>query len=200
MRGFLREVVFLGVLVLAVLSARSSFADHYYVPSGSMLPTVEVGDHLIVNKLAYGFRVPFTDYYLVDFDGPHRGDVVVLESPADGTTLLKRVAAVPGDEVQVRRGQLILNGKTVPVEGDPGALIEDLGDHRHSVRLTQGGGPDFGPIRLPEGKYLVLGDNRGESLDGRAFGLVDHDRILGRAIAIYWRHGLVWDSFDRPQH
>lgn len=201
-RGFLREALFLGLLVLSVLSARSSLADHYYVPTGSMLPTVEIGDHLVVNKLAYGIRLPFTEVYLWRFQGPQRGDVVVLESPTDGTILLKRVVGLPGDRVRVVHGRLEIDGHPMPVEASGGLLFEDLDGVRHRIRLTAGGGPPLSPdlhgadasgmARIPEGRYLVMGDNRGESRDGRSFGFVRREAILGRAIAIYWRHGFVW--------
>ena len=196
-RGWLREGIFLGVLVLAVLGARASFADHYYVPSGSMLPTVHIGDHLIVNKLAYGLRIPGTEDYVWEFAGPRRGDVVVLESPQDGTTLLKRVVAIPGDTVEVRGGKLTINGKPVAVTDGKKGLLETLGKHTHPIRLTYGGGPIYGPTKLGKDQYLVMGDNRGESHDGRAFGLVTRESILGRAIAIYWRthHGFTWRPF-----
>ncbi len=197
LRGWLREGIFLGVLVLAVLGARASFADHYYVPSGSMLPTVHIGDHLIVNKLAYGLRVPGTEDYLWEFNGPREGDVVVLESPQDGTTLLKRVVAIPGDTVEVRGGKLTINGQPVSIADGKKGLVETLGAHAHPIRLTYGGGPIYGPTKLGKDQYLVMGDNRGESHDGRAFGLVTRESILGRAIAIYWRthHGFTWRPF-----
>ena len=192
LRGWLREALFLGVLVLAVLSARSSFADHYYVPSGSMLPTVEIRDRLVVNKLAYGLRVPFTELYLMQFEGPQSGDVVVLESPDGGTILLKRVVAIPGDQVEVRGGKLTLNQTEVEVSGPEGQEMEQLGAVLHPVRLTSGGGPLLRPTTLPANHYLVLGDNRGESHDGRAFGLVKREAILGKGLAIYWRGGPTW--------
>ena len=197
-KGWLREGIFLGVLVLAVLGARASFADHYYVPSGSMLPTVHIGDHLIVNKLAYGLRIPGTEDYLWEFAGPRKGDVVVLESPQDGTTLLKRVVAIPGDTVGVEGGKLTINGHPVPVSDGKKGLLETLGKHTHPIRLTYGGGPAIDPPKtLGKDQYLVMGDNRGESHDGRAFGLVTRESILGRAIAIYWRthHGFTWRPF-----
>jgi signal peptidase I len=179
--------------VLVVLVARSSLADHYEVPSGSMLPTVRIGDHVLVSKLAYGLRAPFIGY-LDQFGGPNRADVVVLESPESGIVLLKRVIAIPGDKVAVRDGKLWLNDREVAVEADHGELRELLG-HAHSISLSEGGGPDFGPTTLPPDKYLVLGDNRGDSRDGRFFGLVDRRAIFGRAFRIYWREGRpAWRS------
>lgn len=221
LRGFFREVVFLGVLVFAVLSARSSLADHYYVPTGSMLPTVEEGDHLVVNKLAYGLRIPFTTTYALEWSDPAPGDVVVLESPENGNVLLKRVIATPGQTVAVRGGRLVIDGTPVPVEGTPPLqLSESLGGVEHPIWLTHNGGGDWPtqPIashlreqrgveldlvpatdggwaaRLRPNQYLVMGDNRGDSADGRGFGPVGREVILGRGIAIYWRSrdGLTW--------
>ncbi len=173
--------------VLVVLVARSSLADHYEVPSGSMLPTVKIGDHVLVSKLAYGLRAPFIGY-VDQFGGPRRGDVVVLESPENGIVLLKRVIAIPGDTVAVRDGKLWLNDMPVAVEFDHGEPRELLG-HVHAISLEEGGGPNFGPTTLPKDKYLVLGDNRGDSRDGRYFGLVERRAIFGRAFSIYWRNG-----------
>jgi signal peptidase I len=179
--------------ILVVLAARSSLADHYEVPSGSMLPTVRVGDHVLVSKLAYGIRAPFIGY-LDQFRGPARADVVVLESPESGIVLLKRVIAVPGDQVAVRDGRLWLNGAEVAVEAAHGELRELLG-HAHRISLDEGGGPNFGPTTIPQGKYLVLGDNRGDSRDGRYFGLVDRRAIFGQALRVYWRNGtFAWQK------
>ena len=197
-RGWLhpREVVTLVAFIMAVGAGRSSVADHYYVPTGSMIPSVEVGDRVVVNKLAYGLRVPFTSRTLVPFSGPRPGEVVVLRSPEEpDVTLLKRVVAVPGDEVAVRDGLLYINGLRAPMAQDERGLWEDLGTGAHQLRLTAGGGLDFGPVRVGPGEYLVMGDNRGESHDGRAFGLVPRQSILGRAFSVWMRDGgLCWKS------
>jgi signal peptidase I len=191
--GWLREGLGLLAFVIALAAARSSLADHYHVPTGSMIPTVAVGDHVLVNKLAYGLRVPFAGQQLVDFSGPRRGDVVVLDSPEDGITLLKRVVAIPGDTVEVQGGMLTINGAAVPLRLDHGALYEALGDNPHLLQLTHGGGYQFGPMVVGKDKYLVMGDNRGESHDGRAFGLVERHAIFGRALAVWMREGgLTW--------
>jgi signal peptidase I len=174
---------------VVVLVARSSFADHYVVPSGSMLPTVELEDHVVVNKLAYGVRVPLVPRYVVRFDGPLRGDVVVLDAPDTGITLLKRVVGLPGDRVEVRGAQVIVNGQAVPLEEHGDLAYETLGGHQHSLDLDDGGGPDFGPTTLPADGYLVLGDHRGDSRDGRYFGLVKRDGILGRVEGVLVRGG-----------
>lgn len=194
-RSFLRDLVPVFTAVAVVLVARSSFADHYRVPSGSMEPTVQIDDHICVNKLAYGLRVPTTNRYLVLGTQPARGDVVVLTSPRDGEVLLKRVVAVPGDVVEVSGGRVWLAGVEEPVRTVDGALREDLDGRWHPVRLDDGGGPDFGPVTVPPDHFLVLGDNRGGSLDGRIFGWVARSAILGRAEAVCARGGLpTWKS------
>jgi signal peptidase I len=169
----------MGVVFALLLTARASFADHYRVPSGSMEPTVHVGDHIVVAKAAYGLRVPLTSVYLASYDVPKRGEVIVLSSPADGTVLLKRVVATEGEVVSVRDGRVSIGGRAVA--DDPGSL-------------ELGGGPDFGPVKVPEQKLLVLGDNRGNSRDGRELGFIDRAAVLGRAVAVVQRDGkLTWD-------
>lgn len=191
--GRLRPWVSPVLTLAALLVARASFADHYRVPSGSMEPTVEVGDHVCVNKLAYGLRVPSTQKYVFRGATAKRGEVVVLDSPLDGEVLLKRVVALPGDVVAVRHGQLELNGARVPVQGAGPTFIEALEEHAHEIALDYGGGPDLPPTRVPQGSYLVLGDNRGNSRDGRYFGWVSAQSLLGRASAVCLRNGLpVW--------
>jgi signal peptidase I len=192
-RRLRRDILVILFAGAAIFTARSSLADHYYVPSGSMLPTVHIDDRIVVNKLAYGLRIPFIDAYALRFGGPSRGDVVVLSSPEDDVTLLKRVVAVPGDRVSVVDGQLELNGRIVPMELRRGELLERLGRSAHPIDLDNGGGPDIGPITVPQGRFLVLGDNRGNSHDGRMFGFVEQDAIIGRATDIFLRDGhLTW--------
>lgn len=170
------------------LVARSSFADHYVVPTGSMLPTVQLQDHVFVSKLAYGVHVPLIPGYVARFGGPQRGDVVVLNAPDSGIVLLKRVVAIPGDKVRVRDGKLTVNGQPVIMEERNGIPYEDLGKP-HALDLDDGGGPDLGPETLPADRYLVLGDNRGNSRDGRYFGLVQGDAIMGHVEGVLIRGG-----------
>src|SRR5262245_36215709 len=110
-RALVSEALRLIAIVAAMFAARSSLADHYYVPSGSMLPTLAIGDRLVVNKLAYDLRLPFSARALWHRADPRRGDVAVLTSPETGETLVKRVIAVPGDVIEVRDGQVGLNGR-----------------------------------------------------------------------------------------
>jgi signal peptidase I len=192
-RTFIRELVPVLVAMAVVLVARSSLADHYKVPTGSMEPTVLVGDQICVNKIAYGLRVPASLTYLAHGAAPARGDVVVLASPADGEVLLKRVVAVPDDVVEVTGGRVAIDGSFVPVHAQDGRLIEEIDGRPHALGDEYGGGPNFGPTRVPADRFLVLGDNRGNSADGRFFGWVDRDAILGRAVAVCVRDGKpVW--------
>jgi signal peptidase I len=188
-RRVLRELTSVLAAAAVVLVARSSFADHYVIPTGSMLPTVQLQDHVFVSKLAYGVHLPLLPGYVARFGGPARGDVVVLTAPDTGIVLLKRVVGLPGDRVRVHVGKLEVNGEPVQVEERDGATYEALGAEPHPLALDNGGGPDFGPLILPPDRYLVLGDNRGSSRDGRFFGLVDGNAILGHVEGVLFRDG-----------
>ncbi|HWA70929.1 MAG TPA: signal peptidase I [Polyangiaceae bacterium] len=193
-RDVFRESLSILIMGACVLVARASFADHYRVPSGSMEPTVAVGDQVCVNKLAYGLRVPASQAYALHGREPARGDVVVLDSPTDSEVLLKRVVARPGDLVAVTNGVVSINGAISPTRVAEGTQVEELDGHVHPLKLDFGGGPEFGPARVPAGYYLVLGDNRGNSRDGRYFGWVERGAILGRAVAVCVREGrLTWN-------
>jgi len=173
-RHVLREIVAMSAFVIVLFASRSVFADHYTVPSGSMKPTVHIADRVVVNKVAYGLRVPWTKTWLTGPTMPRHGDVVVLASPENGMTLLKRIVAVAGDTVTVRAGTVVIAGREL---------------HDTFGNLDHGPGFDFGPVQVPSGHVLVLGDNRGNSHDGRAFGFVTCEALLGRAAGVYWRDG-----------
>ena len=183
-------------IALSALSVRSSLAEVYKVPSGSMEPSVLVGDRIIVSKSAYGLRLPFTKLRLISSDGPDRGDVVVLDSKEDDNVqLLKRVVALPGDRVRVREGRVWVNEKSFPIRQGTDALWETIGDREHQLKLSHGGGPAFGPIQVPKGSYLVMGDNRGDSRDGRSFGFISADAIVGQALGVVFRESrIAWET------
>ena len=177
---WLRQNFVFGIFMLGLLIARSSFADHYLVPSGSMENTLFPGDRVVVDKRAYGLRVPFTLTRIMPGEAPARGDVVVFDAPDDGTRLIKRIVAVGGDVLEVRRGRALINGAP--------------GDEKAAIDLRKGGGPDVAPVRVPEGHVFVMGDFRGNSRDSRFFGFVREDRIYAKAARVYYRagEGLVW--------
>jgi signal peptidase I len=185
------EVVPFVVMLLLLTAARSSLADHYYVPSGSMEYTLLPGDRVVVDKTAYGLRVPYTKIDIAAGRSPSRGDIAVFDSPQDGVLLIKRIVAVGGDLVELREGHLSINGAALAQADN---ISEELfGARSADLNLNDGGGPAISSVRVPAGKLLALGDHRGNSLDGRYFGFIDERELYGRAVAIYYRRaeGLV---------
>jgi len=183
LRDWLPTLLLIGLFV----TARSTLADHYHVPSGSMENALLPGDHVVVNKAAYGLRVPFTKHVLAFAETPRRGDVVILDSPDDGVRLIKRVAALGGDRVDLRSGRLFINGQPLAVPGR--ADVEQFGEHSAVLNLDQGGGPDIRGLVVPAGEVLLLGDHRGASRDSRWFGTVPVGELYGRAAGVIWRRG-----------
>lgn len=182
----------LAILVLLLLAGRSSLADHYFVPSGSMEYSLMPGDRVVVDKTAYGIRVPFTKTDLIDVDKPQAGEIAVFDSPDDGTLLIKRIVAVGGDRVDLVNGRLWVNGEPLARPDRP--MFEEYDSHSGRLNLEHGGGPDIRGLLLPEGTVLALGDHRGNSRDGRYFGLIAERELYGRAIAVYYsrNEGLRW--------
>lgn len=192
-----------------VFPFKSVVADWNWVPTGSMKPTILEGDLVLVNKLAYDLKVPFTYLRLAQWDNPERGDIVVFFSPYDGTRLVKRVIGLPGDTLEMRDNVLLLNGEVMDYEPLNSALFsseiyedaraviaqERNGDKSHLVM----GLPSRAAIRsfprlvVPDGKYFVMGDSRDNSFDSRYFGFVERKRIVGRS-----RQVLL--SFDKNHH
>jgi len=192
-RRFVREAANFLFLLLGLMAARSTLADHYYVPSSSMEPTLVPGDRVVVDKMAYGLRVPFTQIQIIEGAAVKRGEVAIFDSPRDGKRLIKRIVAVGGDEVIVSNGRLLINGHFMARLGDLDTEI--FGERTVRLNMTDGGGPDFAGS-IPAGKLLAMGDHRGNSLDGRIFGLIDEQSVYGRAIAVYFRSGdgFVWEN------
>ena len=192
-----------------VFPFKSAIADINFVPSGSMKPTILAGDIVFVNKLAYDLKVPFTTWHIAEWSGPVRGDVVVLFSPEDGTRLVKRLAAVPGDTLELRNNLLWINGQRAtyqpPKEGALNYVTKaDLAQARFATETVENRShavmeypaysapvESFGPVTLGRDEYFVMGDNRDNSKDSRYFGIVKRDVIVGRATGVF-------ASFDKP--
>lgn len=189
------------IVIIVLGTVRGAMADWYVVPTGSMMPTIVVGDRIFVNKLAYDLRVPFTNMRLAHWADPQRGDIVIVTSPANGERLVKRVVGVPGDTVELRNDRLFVNGKPVTGGDISGAdraeidvpkpdarrfLLETLDGDTHTIMLTPGipAMRSFGPVVVPPGRCFVMGDNRDESGDSRLFGFVHRDEIYGRATRV----------------
>ncbi|MFN7976282.1 MAG: signal peptidase I [Acidobacteriota bacterium] len=168
-----REWIKPAVVALVVVgSFRSAFADWNDVPSGSMKPTILIGDRIFVNRMAYDVRVPFTKLCLWHRADPARGDIVIFPSPENGKRLVKRIVGVPGDVIQLSHNRLVVNGKVAEYDvEESGAVRETVEGRTHDVAFL-GGSPreTFGPVRVPEGRYFMMGDNRDGSLDSRWFG------------------------------
>lgn len=194
-------------LLAIVFVLRSFLVEPFQIPSSSMVPTLEVGDFIAVNKFAYGIRLPILRQKVVDVGEPKRGDVMVFFPPHENDTyFIKRVIGLPGDTLRLENNQLYLNGKAVPqtlIEalppGDPQVEIlwEDIGGHTHLMAKDVIPGPlgSFPTIVVPEGHYFMMGDNRDRSADSRAWGFVPERDIVGKAFAI-WMH---WEKlFSLP--
>jgi signal peptidase I len=194
-RGFLVFLLALGVF-------RTAIADWNPIPSGSMRPTLLEGDVVLVDRLAFDLKVPLTNIVVAHLGEPQRGDIVTFSSPKDGTRLIKRLVAVPGDTVAMRDKVLVVNGTpaayeptgTTVEQPSPGIRVRALrlneraGSRDHTVQWLSrphGSAADsFGPIVLPAGHYLMLGDNRDDSADSRYFGLVPRELLIGRAVRV----------------
>lgn len=187
-------IVFIAIMVVF----RSAIADWNQVPTGSMIPTILEGDRVVVNKLAYDLKVPFTTTHITSWANPARGEIVTFYSPEDEKLLIKRVIGIPGDVVSMRNNRLLVNGGTAtydPVNPQElaglglmltgkRAYIENLQQHTHIIMLqsdTPGMVTNFSPQHIPQGQYLMLGDNRDRSKDSRFIGLIERQRITGRA-------------------
>ena len=174
-------------LIVALILAffiRSFVVQAFKIPSGSMLQTLQIGDHLLVTKFAYGVKIPFTNTMVLEREGPKHGDIIVFEFPEDPSKdFIKRVIGVPGDVIEIREKKLFLNG----VEQQE-SYIQHV-DSSSSVPRRD----NFGPVMVPENKYFVMGDNRDESYDSRFWGFVERDTIEGKALILYWSWASLTD-------
>jgi signal peptidase I len=207
-------LIFFGVMLLF----RSAVADWMVVPTGSMNPTIVEGDRILVDKNVYGWRVPFTTVRLTQGSDPRRGDIVIFDSPEDGTTLVKRVIGLPGDSIEMRDERLLINGVALEYGAEDLADVasdselpratqalqhrystEKLADAAHAIMLlpARPAARSFGPIVVPAGEYLVLGDSRDNSKDSRYIGFVPRSSIVGRAFRV--AYSLDAERWYRPR-
>ncbi len=170
-------------LVLA-LFIRTFVVQAFKIPSGSMEPTLEIGDHILVNKFIYGTKIPFTNINLLPLENPKRGDVIVFIYPVDPSKdFIKRVVGVGGDTVRLVNKKLYINGKEV---SDSHAVYKEDSVFPGEAQKRD----NFGPVTVPPGSLFVMGDNRDRSLDSRFWGFVPLNDVRGKAFIIYWS----WDS------
>jgi signal peptidase I len=193
-------------VLLIVLLFRSFLFEPFKIPSGSMIPTLLIGDFILVNKYAYGLRLPVLNSKFLDVGEPQRGDVVVFRYPVDpGINFIKRLVGLPGDTIVYRDKKLFINGEPVALESqgaftgnqikcttpsaDAERYAEQLGDTEHDILLHHGSGSRDGQWTVPEGHYFMMGDNRDRSNDSREWGFVPEANLMGRAVGI-------WLNFD----
>lgn len=208
------------LVLLAVIAVRSFFVEPFKIPSSSMVPTLYIGDRIFVSKFNYGFSVPFSKLQIVSWGGPKRGDVIVFLFPRDeGLHYIKRVVGVPGDKIEFRgHKEILINGQAVVQEKVLEPLLleqlkkesasggeyywEVLGKHKHLVRYTRQDNYELlrrPALTVPEGNYFVMGDNRDDSYDSRAWGFVPRENIKGRAQMIWLsleQEG-TWTGFNK---
>ncbi|HKE41006.1 MAG TPA: signal peptidase I [Casimicrobiaceae bacterium] len=200
------------LFVVLMIIFRSALADWNVVPSGSMKPTILEGDRILVNKLAYDLRIPLTHLSVHKFADPKRGDIVVFDSKAADTRLVKRVIGLPGDTVSMTDDRLTINGieaRYSDIEYQPHAILatESYPGLSQRIELVPGAASrlsSFGPVKVPQDYYLVLGDNRDNSADSRVYGFIPRQEIVGNAKTVvlsldYDRHYLPrLDRFLHP--
>ncbi|MEC4685301.1 MAG: signal peptidase I [Nitrospirota bacterium] len=184
-KGIIREYAeaIITALLLALI-IRAYVVQAFKIPSGSMIPTLLVGDHILVSKFIYGTEIPFTDKKILVFREPRRDDVVVFKYPKDpDRDFIKRVIGVGGDVVEGRNKIVYVNGKPL---NEP--YIQHTDNDIRSIGMDVR--DNFGPLYVPNGKLFVMGDNRDQSYDSRYWGFVDLNAVKGKAFIIYWS----WDS------
>ncbi|MBL4904212.1 MAG: signal peptidase I [Desulfocapsa sp.] len=171
------------IAVILALFIRSFIVQAFKIPSGSMLPTLQIGDHLLVNKFIYGVKIPMTGIVLIPWKTPEHDDIVVFRFPRDRSIdYIKRVVGVAGDTIEIKNKQLYVNGEAI---SKPHAYFTGT----DIMKATTGPRDNMGPVKVPEGNIFVMGDNRDNSFDSRFWGFVDLNDVLGKAFILYWS----WD-------
>ena len=193
------------VFIVLMSVFRSAVADWYTVPTGSMQPTIKEGDRIVVNKMAYDLRVPFSQTSIVRTGEPERGEIIVFESEAAQNRLIKRVIGLPGDEVSLKNEVLFINGEKLSYQvttQDEEQLFanETINDFTHKIRIEKNGNDqfsNFNTVIVPEDHYLVMGDNRRNSADSRAYGFVPRSELKGKATSVAF--SLDYDDYYIPR-
>jgi len=194
----------LAIAILLALFIRTFVIQAFKIPSGSMKPTLIIGDHLLVNKFSYGIRIPLIDRFLIQFNKPKRGDILVFKWPKDESKdFIKRVIGIEGDVIEIKNDILYINGEKVVTEyiakyndndiSEADRYEEFLVGTKHYILDQYVKYEDFGPVTVPENTVFVMGDNRDNSQDSRYWGFVSLNKIKGKALIIYWS----WPSWER---
>ncbi len=172
------------IAVILALFIRTFIIQAFKIPSGSMLPTMQIGDHILVNKFIYGVKLPYWNTTVIPFGQPVRDDIIVFRYPMEpDKDYIKRVIAVPGDVIEIKNKKVFVNQEPIK---QPYAVYMDP----HVVPAHVNQRDNMGPITVPADAYFVMGDNRDSSYDSRFWGFVDASEVRGKAFIIYWS----WDS------
>ena len=181
------------IALILALFIRTFIVQAFKIPSGSMLHTLLIGDHILVSKFIYGIKNPFTGAVLVPIKTPERGDIVVFKYPKDPKLdYIKRVIATGGETVEVKEKKIFINGE--PMEDAYGEFRDS-----HILPATESPRDNFGPITVPEGHIFVMGDNRDNSYDSRFWGFVNLKAVKGKAFIIYWSWDVEKDLLSRDR-
>ncbi len=181
---YIKAIAFALILALFI---RAYFVQAFKIPSGSMIPTLLIGDHLLVNKFLYGTEIPFTDDKILILRNPQRGDIVVFKYPLEpDRDFIKRIIAVEGDTIEIRNKNVFLNGEKI---NEPYIQHTDI----YIIPVDRERRDNLLPITVPAGKYFVMGDNRDQSFDSRYWGFLDAKDIKGKAFILYWS----WDNIEK---
>ena len=191
------EAIILAVVI--ALFIRTFVIQAYKIPSGSMKPTLLIGDHILVSKFNYGIKLPFLRTTLIPVGAPQRGDIVVFIYPEDRSKdFIKRLIGVSGDTIEIRNKKIFING--LPYSDKNGVYVDNL-----VIPGAVQPRDNFGPVTVPEGSLFVMGDNRDESYDSRFWGFVSMKDVLGKALIIYWswnqdEHWIRWSRIGGILH
>ncbi len=204
-KSFFKNNLGLISFIVLMVCFRSAVADWYTIPSSSMEPTLEIGDRIVVDKMAYDLRIPLTEVSMMKTGEPARGDIVVFESVAANNRLIKRVVGLPGDRVSMNNEVLTINGEVINFQpsaapSNTGDVIENLSGLKHIVKFDSSAPvhlANFNTVVVPQDHYLVLGDNRRNSADSRVYGFVPRNELKGKAN--YVAFSLNYDNFYLPK-
>jgi len=191
------KAIFIAIII--ALFIRTFIVQAFKIPSGSMIPTLQIGDWLLVNKFIYGIKIPLTRKTLIPVKEPQRGDIVVFIYPMDRTKdFIKRVIGVAGDVIEIRNKKIYINGS--PFDDTYGVFTDSL-----ILPRSMQPRDNFGPVKVPEGHIFAMGDNRDNSYDGRFWGFVNLKDVVGRAFIIYWswngeKHNVRWNRLAKILH